>query len=566
MSMGREPMSRLFRGIGALLAGRGRALVTGAMVPVAGLSLLAMPSASMFNSIREASALAAVPATSVENVQANVQASEPGVQGRAELESLVVTGQFPKFYVSSLGGGQFIPSPEDGGGDTNPRACDNVSSHTDAAFDGGSYIVQAGFAETEIAAASYTIPSGSWPIQIVTSEVIVAQSSASVTTTTKWTMLFWSGKPNTGTLVASYSSDGEMLPHITLPPGTSGTNLMFGVDPGDPEQIIINAPSDGSNTFSIGFRIDDHNAQTGNGCGGSSQIPSNMNAFPTTDVSGLAQPANNWLRGVNCGGFGCPPNGGWTTFQSLNQLCRPTGDWVMRASWKQVNCQPGVGACCLPNGTCQTLTEGNCLSQAGQYKGDGSACNAGTCPAPTGACCFSNNFCLTLSQVDCLGANGTWLGGGTSCTGNQCPTGACCLPMGNCVSTTQASCQSQGGTFQGVGTSCGSTNCPQPTGACCLSNGFCLQLTQTECNGIPGASFSGPLTTCSDGNGNGTADICETAYCPSDFDESGFVDIEDYTAFVLAFEAGTDDADFDESGFVDIEDFTGFVMAFESGC
>jgi hypothetical protein len=54
--------------------------------------------------------------------------------------------------------------------------------------------------------------------------------------------------------------------------------------------------------------------------------------------------------------------------------------------------------------------------------------------------------------------------------------------------------------------------------------------------------------------------------CPADFDGTGFVDIEDYSAFVLAFEAGTQNADFDGSGFVDIEDFTAFVQAFELGC
>ncbi len=54
--------------------------------------------------------------------------------------------------------------------------------------------------------------------------------------------------------------------------------------------------------------------------------------------------------------------------------------------------------------------------------------------------------------------------------------------------------------------------------------------------------------------------------CPADFDCSGFVDIEDYTWFVLAFEAGTDDADFDGSGFVDTDDFDAFVLAFEAGC
>ncbi len=54
--------------------------------------------------------------------------------------------------------------------------------------------------------------------------------------------------------------------------------------------------------------------------------------------------------------------------------------------------------------------------------------------------------------------------------------------------------------------------------------------------------------------------------CPADFDRSGFVDFEDYNAFVFAFQEGTDNADFDGSGFVDIEDFNAFVGAFEIGC
>lgn len=55
-------------------------------------------------------------------------------------------------------------------------------------------------------------------------------------------------------------------------------------------------------------------------------------------------------------------------------------------------------------------------------------------------------------------------------------------------------------------------------------------------------------------------------YRPADFDGSGFVDIEDYIAFVTAFEAGEDIADFDRSGFVDLDDFTAFVASFEAGC
>ncbi len=54
--------------------------------------------------------------------------------------------------------------------------------------------------------------------------------------------------------------------------------------------------------------------------------------------------------------------------------------------------------------------------------------------------------------------------------------------------------------------------------------------------------------------------------CPADVDDSGSLDLDDFTTFVAHFEAGTDDADFDASGFVDTDDFTAFVLAFESGC
>lgn len=54
--------------------------------------------------------------------------------------------------------------------------------------------------------------------------------------------------------------------------------------------------------------------------------------------------------------------------------------------------------------------------------------------------------------------------------------------------------------------------------------------------------------------------------CSSDFDGSGFVDIDDYVGFVAAFEAGEDAADFDGTGFVDVDDFVAFVNAFEAGC
>ncbi|GMV26133.1 MAG: hypothetical protein AMXMBFR58_21640 [Phycisphaerae bacterium] len=54
--------------------------------------------------------------------------------------------------------------------------------------------------------------------------------------------------------------------------------------------------------------------------------------------------------------------------------------------------------------------------------------------------------------------------------------------------------------------------------------------------------------------------------CPADFDGTGFVDTDDFDAFIVAFEAGDTTADFDGTGFVDTDDFDAFVVAFETGC
>ncbi len=60
--------------------------------------------------------------------------------------------------------------------------------------------------------------------------------------------------------------------------------------------------------------------------------------------------------------------------------------------------------------------------------------------------------------------------------------------------------------------------------------------------------------------------VSNTCSCPADFDQTGFVDTEDFDAYILAFEAGDPSADFDQSGFVDTEDVDAFVFAFELGC
>jgi hypothetical protein len=452
--------------------------------------------------------------------------------------------------------------------------CAQISSHSDfSAWEnpvGHSVTVQAGFAQGEWTAQTYTVSAASFPLKINTVETIFATSNSTVQTTTRWTVAVWQGPPNTGALVATWSSDGDILPHLVLPPGNAAGIIRFGIDPNHPEQIIVH--DDGSGTFSIGFRLDQHNSPSPTPC--TTGAATCCNAFPVTDVSGLASPTGNWLMGLNCGPFGCPPNGGWVRFGDLISLCRPSGDWILRANWQPVSCAPGIGACCLPNGTCDITTSTNCQAQSGQYQGDGSTCASPTnCPQPTGACCFSNGNCLNLTETNCTTASGTWLGGGTACNAGACPTGACCMPSGQCLGgITTAQCTSQGGTFQGVGTQCGAggISCPQPQGACCTSSGGCLLLNQSDCGQIPGAFWAGAFTTCS-------AQRCCYGNCDGST-TAPILNVEDFTCFINKFAEAqllthqqqlTHYANCDASTtapVLNVEDFTCFINRFASGC
>ncbi len=66
----------------------------------------------------------------------------------------------------------------------------------------------------------------------------------------------------------------------------------------------------------------------------------------------------------------------------------------------------------------------------------------------------------------------------------------------------------------------------------------------------------------------GTMDsvLAAVRVCTADFDCTGFVDTDDFTAFVIEFEMGNQSTDVDGSGFVDTDDFTFFVLAFVEGC
>ncbi len=456
-------------------------------------------------------------------------------------------------------------------------ACNVIANHSSLQFQVGEQAnLQAGFAEDEIFAASYTVAAGEFPLKINLIETLFG-GLTTITTETHWSVLVWEGTPDTGNLIAEYSSDGFKLPHVILPPApnpgggqASFVQLQFSIEPNDPNQIIVQ--DNGSHTFSVGFRIDAHHAQSGNGCQAGA-LPTCCNAFPVTDMTGVGAPGGNWLRGINCGPLGCPPNGGWAAFAGLVAgLCRPTGDWGLRATWSSLACTPGVGACCLPSGACEIMSSAACTTAGGTYQGDGTTCVGVSCPQPSGACCFSNGLCLNMTQASCATAQGTWLGAGSSCApNNQCPTGACCLPSGQCkAGMTALQCQAAGGTFQGVGVACAGVNCPQPTGACCLSGGGCLVLTQSDCSIIPNASWKGAGTSCVDLNQNGIADACEAVCYPNcDGSSAGGVptlNVNDYICFQTRFALGDPYADCDNSGSRNVNDYICFQTRFALGC
>ncbi len=450
------------------------------------------------------------------------------------------------------------------------RACPPMTrTYSGADFTGGSYKMQAGFVAGEMLAASFVLDADAFPVHVTEIEAVFAHQ-ATVQTTTKWSVLVWSGTPSTGTLIASYSSDDSLLPHIVMNPGTVGVNVKITIDPSDPEQIFV--PDNGSHTFSVGYRIDAHNNPPTASCNFGLTPPeccppsTNSNAFPTVDVDGLSDADNNWLYcRPNCGPGACP--GGWYRFRDLGAF-RPTGDWNIRVTYVPFDCDP-MGACCDAAGQCTTRTEAECDAAGGLYKGDNVPCIPNPCDLPTGACCRVDGICtngvnqlqcnapgeifhegLTCDQVTCpqpkgaccngIGGcmnnlspsvcedviHGYYAGHGTTCASGVCELGACCLPDGSCLETVGVHCDQLGGAFQGAGTQCASTECPQPLGACCWLDMCVPDQYEVDCLSF-GGDWAGPFSTCE-------PDPC--APCSSgDVDRDGDVDLDDFAAFQTCF-------------------------------
>ncbi len=178
-------------------------------------------------------------------------------------------------------------------------------------------------------------------------------------------------------------------------------NVAFSIDPGDPEQIFINNNS-GTNTFTIGFRIDQHQSQSGNGC--FTPPPQNQNAFPMTDNSGVASPTDSWINAIDCGVFGCPPAGARSSpsgaLHAQRRLDAPghvdqfhlrRPDQVPAATAASASISPGR----VPQH--QRLSAGRVHSASRR-------------PDPRGRCCLTNGNCLFITEDSCDLIGGAWRG------------------------------------------------------------------------------------------------------------------------------------------------------------
>jgi len=464
----------------------------------------------------------------------------------------IALDRFPTLRVTTNGRtSEYIDPRSAGGGSVAGAECGPVTYADPGLFEGGRFSVQAGFAQGEVAYAVYDVDPSLFPITIESMECVFAQTTSN-RTVTHWSVLIWDGPPvlGVGLQVGVFSSDGTILPHVTLPApnGAKGVNLRVSVDPGDPQPIQIFNDSR-TNKFSIGFRIDQHNNPPASPC---TESPDpNTNAFPTTDVDrfcvggvndgklcdphvdcpggsclfglcfggsshllncsenrqcfgGTCAPdvnlTGNWLSAQTCGGS-CDGTNPFANLQPF--LCRPTGDWVIRATFSCTF----IGACCDVNAVCgDGVPNTLCTEQRGTFMGDGSVCGQVPCPTPVGACCLSGVCLDDAAQVVCDGlSGGVYMGNGSVCSGTLCQRGACCMPDGSCAYQLDAQCASTGGAFHG-GTTCASFSCPQPKGACCIQTSCVADQAKNTCEAV--GTWMGTDSTC-------VPDPCAPPGCPN---------------------------------------------------
>jgi len=254
--------------------------------------------------------------------------------------------------------------------------------------------------------------------------------------------------------------------------------------------------------------------------------------------------------------------------------CRMAGGEFTKVGTKCTD-DPCTGACCIFSGICANRAlPCECTDlAAGFYRGKGTACgepgaddDAIACTVPTGACCVSlpvfGKPCLAdTTKFDCAGFKGSYKGDGSSCDAVSCPPtglcpgdGQCCAPHRSAGCADQACCEAVCGVDP----------------HCCFATGWdevCVHHARRLC--APGTGYCGSCPRegdcCAAHESSGCSDepccttvcaldpyccavvwdavcateaqvLCNTTCCLfGDADCNGKVDLLDYSAFQRVF-------------------------------
>lgn len=145
-----------------------------------------------------------------------------------------------------------------------------------------------------------------------------------------------------------------------------------------------------------------------------------------------------------------------------------------------------LGTCCLPDGSCDQLTDSACLSDLGIYWGPYVSCEQHPCHA---ACCLPSGECQDLSQQTCEDGNGYYHGPYGECAYEDC-VGACCLPTGGCELMSNQQCDALEGYYNGDGSSCVDSYCPPVVTITTTPLRTC-KLTTAEFHALPSCGAQG---------------------------------------------------------------------------
>jgi len=154
-----------------------------------------------------------------------------------------------------------------------------------------------------------------------------------------------------------------------------------------------------------------------------SSYDTSLVVYAGTDCGSLTQVACNGdaLASEDCQSFysailDLPVSSGETYWLRLGGWEGATGVGTLHLSYSGPS--DPIGACCL-GGSCESLTEAECIAVGGLYAGDDADCATISCDGELAACCIGGD-CQLLPVDDCGAIGGISLPPGSSCADAPC--------------------------------------------------------------------------------------------------------------------------------------------------